>query len=219
MNDQFIRLYKFYSASSALRNLQQGRLKISRLRELNDPFEWNAIALASREDRKRWRELGRTLWSNKGIISFSDRWSNPVLWSHYADQHRGLCIGVDVDRSVAHKVRYVSKRIECSPLGELVETKNVQVLEDAVLTKFSHWKYETEWRVLLQIDPNRLEDELVFEPFSNKIKLAELIIGADSEVSSSQLRDIIGPDLPIKTARLAFRTFKIVEQRAMNLQK
>src|SRR5690606_10306833 len=34
----------------------------------------------------------------RGVCCFSASFSSPLLWSHYSDQHRGLCIGYDLDR-------------------------------------------------------------------------------------------------------------------------
>ena len=45
-----------------------------------------------------------------GLLCFTKHWRNPVLWSHYADTHRGLCLGFEVDDTVSVRVRYTAKR-------------------------------------------------------------------------------------------------------------
>ena len=40
-------------------------------------------------------ELGRLLRHElgiSGVLSLTARWNSPLMWSHYADQHRGACI-------------------------------------------------------------------------------------------------------------------------------
>lgn len=214
-----IRLYKFCNAKYAESNLREKRLKVSRLSELNDPFEWNGVILRDAEDREHWRKLRTDLWQDIGLICFSDRWSNPVLWSHYGEQHRGASLGFDVPRQFAKQVSYRSQRLQVPPLRDIVAGKDGEWIRKATYTKFSHWRYETEWRVLMRIDRGHLGEPLVFEPFSEHLKLAEIIIGAYSDLSTSILREHVGPEVPIRTARLAFRSFKVVEQRNRSLRR
>lgn len=42
------------------------------------------------------RELCRHY--ERGVCCFSTTYASPLLWSHYGDQHRGLCIGFGLDR-------------------------------------------------------------------------------------------------------------------------
>src|SRR5207253_3097370 len=43
----------------------------------------------------------------KGICCFSEEYNNPLLWSHYGDQHRGICIGYTLDRRPKPDLRQV----------------------------------------------------------------------------------------------------------------
>lgn len=51
------------------------------------------------------RELRRHY--DRGVCCFSTTYGNPLLWSHYGDQHRGLCIGYGTNRSPKPKLRKV----------------------------------------------------------------------------------------------------------------
>ncbi|SNR73841.1 DUF2971 domain-containing protein [Puniceibacterium sediminis] len=214
----FKRLYKFYSEKSAMRNLEQRRLKISRLQDINDPFEWNPYRLDKAEDRKTWEKLREQLWRDKGLISFSDRWSNPVLWSHYAESHKGLCLGFDISDKIAFPVLYKNIRQKLPSLQQIANERDWESLKDASLIKYSHWRYETEWRILTGIS-SKEEEGLYFEPFSGKLKLKEVIIGAHSSAKSEEIRKLVGEDVEISTARLAFKTFKVTKQWDKGLQK
>lgn len=54
-------------------------------------------------EAKRWlivQEIERELKRHyaRGVCCFSTNYSSPVLWSHYGDQHKGICIGYSLDR-------------------------------------------------------------------------------------------------------------------------
>jgi hypothetical protein len=109
---------------------------------------------------------------DKGIVSLAERSECPLMWSHYGDQHRGVCIGYSVpERAVEklHKVTYGGSRlIEASMVAAMLHgdegaRRNV---DQAVLTKkAAEWGYEREWRLIgprgAQNSPLALE-EIVF---------------------------------------------------------
>ena len=93
------RAYHFGSAQHALDDLRRRHLKIAQLDELNAPFELWAIAQPDRRLRQAF-----------GLLCFSLDWHNPLLWGHYADRHRGLPLGFDVDEQILKPVSYVKTR-------------------------------------------------------------------------------------------------------------
>lgn len=68
--------------------------------------------------------------------------NNGILWSMYADEHRGCCIEVEVDDPEWREVNvYYSK------LPPIVDNPNVQVI-DILSVKYNQWKYEDEVRYI-----------------------------------------------------------------------
>jgi hypothetical protein len=109
---------------------------------------------------------------NKGIVSLAERSDCPLMWSHYGDQHRGVCIGYSVpDRAAEslHEVTYDGSRvIEASTVAAMVngdEGARRKVDEAVVTRKADAWRYEREWRLVgprgAQCSPLELE-EVVF---------------------------------------------------------
>ena len=91
---------------------------------------------------------------NRGIFSLAERSNCPLMWSHYGDQHRGLCIGYSVPddiRHELHQVKYGGNRILlASTVKLMLEGDNDaarQVDEAVLLRKAPAWKYEKEWRL------------------------------------------------------------------------
>ena len=89
-----------------------------------------------------------------GVLSLAARWDCPLMWSHYADEHRGLCIEYDVtDHKCEHlaKVDYAtSGEIKVSDLFEWKVRGSAaaeQIVRHAFFyAKAGQWKYEREWR-------------------------------------------------------------------------
>lgn len=89
-----MRVYNSLAAQWAERRSRaKGRIKISRFDDLNDPFELLAAQLRSKDVRKAFGALRDHMCANRGVLCFSRGWHNPLLWSHYGDKHRGICLG------------------------------------------------------------------------------------------------------------------------------
>ncbi|MCC7017080.1 MAG: DUF2971 domain-containing protein [Rhodospirillales bacterium] len=105
-----MRLYHFLPAKHVLDDLTKGRLKLSQIDNLNDPFELWCSEQRDHRIRIALRSWKKDMAKKYGLLCFCATWSNPLLWSHYANRHEGICLGLDVrDDSVA-EVDYVEKR-------------------------------------------------------------------------------------------------------------
>ncbi|WP_163332043.1 DUF2971 domain-containing protein, partial [Klebsiella aerogenes] len=77
--------------------------------------------------------------------------NNPVQWSHYADRHRGVCLGFEVSAQ-AHKVAYIAERLLARPSAMKSEGPEAEAhVTEILTTKFEHWSYEEEYRLFLQL--------------------------------------------------------------------
>lgn len=86
------------------------------------------------------------------ICSFSSKMDNPVVWSHYADEHRGFCLVFNADNDFfgsALKVEYQNEY----PTLDVTEQNDFEILKNSVLVKYSDWSYEDEYR-LVSSEPN-----------------------------------------------------------------
>lgn len=106
----------------------------------------------------------------KGICCFSEEHDNPLLWSHYGDQHRGICIGYSIDRIPIPDLKPVNyngdRKISTSLIDAAIIQKHgvaTATLDAKVLLqKAPEWSYEKEWRLIsnvgLQDSPLRLTE-------------------------------------------------------------
>jgi hypothetical protein len=105
-----------------------------------------------------------------GVFSMSAKCDHPLMWSHYADSHRGICLRFKASSTTvffgrAQQVRYQAKRPQLNPVRD---SHDMQV-EKALLTKADFWKYEEEWRIIdhdvgsgIRKFPPELLDAIIF---------------------------------------------------------
>jgi hypothetical protein len=211
-----MRVYHFVDRKYGLQNLRQRELKIAIFNELNDPFELLGIASKDREDRRAYLDFKNDLAKKIGLLCFSGHWTNPVQWSHYADRHRGLCLGFDVINELV-PVTYTRRRLKLDLIairagGLTAHRYMLQVLA----TKFSHWRYENEHRLFVRLK-EKDKKGLYFVGFCKQLALREVIVGHNSTISRAELTRALGDmacDVKVYKARLAFRTFRVVRQRS-----
>jgi len=106
-----------------------------------------------RADRASFRETilvsMRATLNAVGVFSFSARHLDLLMWPHYADNHRGVCVRFDMQALLdagpaPFPVHYEEQRPTCDTILE----PTVDWLEKAVLTKGRPWAYEEEWRLV-----------------------------------------------------------------------
>lgn len=99
------------------------------------------------------RELLRIY--EKGIFCLAEKYDCPLMWSHYGDQHYGLCIGYHSSQKTedkVFKVSYRGPREVCASKIMAMLNEDVAALrevdESVLLRKAGCWRYEKEWRFI-----------------------------------------------------------------------
>lgn len=104
-----------------------------------------------------------------GVFSLAEKVDCPLMWSHYGDQHNGLCIGYSVIGewpSNLYQVNYGGSRlIQASLISRMVQgdaAARAELDQAVLLSKAGSWRYEREWRLIgergLGDSPFELED-------------------------------------------------------------
>ncbi|WP_421337016.1 DUF2971 domain-containing protein [Aeromonas veronii] len=140
-------------------------LRLSQRCALNDPFELSPdqdtldkiLEDAHREDffQQISEYASDEGFDDTGIISFTESYNNLLMWSHYADEHKGIVIEFDYHALKTHfnKILSVSNSIE----RVLYNRERHEVLpcttspKRNLLTKSDDWIYEKEHRVITKI--------------------------------------------------------------------
>lgn len=198
-----MRVYKFLSAKFGLKVLREKRLKISELRSLNDPYEQLPFCLSTPELKAALLKSRDDLGREHGMLCFSRKWHNPVLWSHYGDCHRGVSLGFDVLDDLAQAVKYVATPIAVTKL-------NTDTARSMLCAKYEHWRYEDEVRLWMTLKER--SGGLFFAAFGEKLRLCEVILGPRCDLSNRRITQALrGHDttVAVRRARLADCAFLI----------
>lgn len=83
-----------------------------------------------------------------GVYCLSAVNNDILMWSHYADSHRGICLGfraapTDLFFRRSQKVKYS----EQYPITRVFDSDELR-MQTAILTKSNHWEYEQEYRII-----------------------------------------------------------------------
>lgn len=213
-----MRVYHLLSEKYALDDMEKQRLKVSNFDDLNDPFELLSIDLSDRAIRRKFKGWTQDINQRYRILCFSRSWKNPVLWSHYGDKHKGICLGFDVPDVLLKEVHYTGERL-LPTIKEVLQKgePNQEIAERLLCTKFEHWKYEDEVRQLISIENAYKEDEHYFLKFNMNLELKEIIVGHRCTITRKHLKKLIkgiSGNIEIIKARLAFTTFNVIKNKA-----
>ncbi|MBI3771219.1 MAG: DUF2971 domain-containing protein [Gammaproteobacteria bacterium] len=208
-----MRLYYYTAKQWGMKSLWEKRLKIAEYADLNDPFELLPFQQKDKDARVHINMVVSALSQGHGVLCFSESWKSTLMWAHYGDKHKGMCLGFEIeDGPHLTKIDYVSKRIPSpidfsKPLGGIDEA----MLTKCLNVKHSGWKYEKERRLRVSLREQR--DGIYYNPFNNGMKLREVIIGARSSLSIMDVAEAIGKqpdaDVEIWIAQPAFDNFNM----------
>ena len=209
-----MKLYNLTSMSFALSNLALRRIKISRIAELNDPFELMSANTSDVRQHNVLETFKNQTNDSKGLICFSKLWNNPVLWGHYADKHSGVALGFEVAEELLFKVTYKNKKLKL-PINSLTNQVKCdeKTLKKLLSTKFIDWHYEDEWRMFTILNDSVIESGLYFEKFSDDLRLKEVILGAKCELPINEMQSLVdklGYKIQVQKAKLDCKTYKVI---------
>jgi hypothetical protein len=213
-----MRCYKLMDARFALDALANRRLKISTLKDLNDPFELLAADLRSASHRRAFEQFRHRLAEQSGVLCFSTSWRSPMLWSHYAEKHFGVCLGFEVPDSHLARVRYEARRLPdvAATLLAANDDEKTKLGLRLLTTKYAEWKYEREVRVFTTLSDPDPTTGLFFTAIGRSLALREIVFGprfiSPTEPFAEAARQITS-DVEVLQARLAFKSFAVVEKK------
>jgi hypothetical protein len=225
------RVYKFLSSDLALWDLRNRKIKISTFQDMNDPFE---ILGGHRSDPQlvaARTTLVALLNDWCGVLCFSRDWQDAMLWSHYADKHKGICIGLDVKVGKNLELKephYVVKRpdfdADMSALLAVASQVNdlkpsdfhacTAVMERMLLTKFSAWHYENEARCFVEMVPEQRRGSLYFAQLDEDIQPRMIILGPRCSTPAEEIQAAIcgySPPVAVVRTMLSPDSFQVIE--------
>lgn len=142
--------------------------------EVNDPLQFLLGQYVEEELLRQY---------DKGIVSLAERVTCPLMWSHYGNQHKGVCAGYSVPADAAaglFKIEYGGSRlVNASDVAAMLDGDQMarrRVDAAVMLRKALDWRYEREWRLIgqrgLQDSPLELEDVIFGMRCESSVKYA-----------------------------------------------
>ncbi len=223
-----MRLFRFFSAQGALSTLESGTLRVGRLGALNDPFEWRMAtegidglenvepALAAAMLRNQEEEFVRMIGANTGVLCFSGNARESVLWSHYADHHRGIALEIAVTDDAGKRliITYTDERLFMDYkrwIGE-GESYGIPLILKMIRRKSTGWSYEDEHRLYEDLDGCKISNGHYFRNLPRP-SLHRVILGWRCDVEESYIKRLLRKsefeNCNVVRARPENRTFHI----------
>lgn len=201
-------------------------LKVSRFGEFNDPFEMvmgDYLSSVDEEEYEHIMSLSHRLsdgasyydfaWDAQcgvrasiGVLCFTSKEDNLLMWAHYANNHAGICIEFDKNADFFNgKYKNATKCLgqtiddHYQNIGVLrkvdyrlerptyVEPSELEYDTESWFVKSPEWKYEEELRLLLPLDlakrvPNL---DMLFYPVEVGI-IKSIILGCQMPMSTKK---------------------------------
>jgi hypothetical protein len=144
--------------------------------------------------------------------------ANILMWSHYGDRHKGICLGFDVADELTRPVEYVA---DVLVLGNLMVQKRSEFSEDQGITildrmfgfKYDGWSYEQEVREHATRAEKDEETGHYFVDFSGRLKLKEVIAGVRFPMTRKPIDDALkdySEDVKVVKGRRSPTRFEII---------
>jgi hypothetical protein len=209
-----MKVFKFFSNEYGLQALKLQRLKVATFNDLNDPFELLSFGLSNKTHRNLFSNWKKVITLSTGLLCFSKNWHNPLLWSHYGDRHQGIALEFNLDDKYAIEVFYEPNRLIYDLDKELASDRiDSNLVHRLLATKFKHWQYEEEVRMMIKLSECDRENGLFFYKIGDPIKLESIILGPLCSLNENIISENINnkPKINIIKSRLAFKTFTIVK--------
>ncbi len=183
-------VYKFLTLEYGLKALEQKRLKVSLISELNDIFDCDPINGPEIDDpahdvtglleRAYPRYLVETSPWEYGLLCFSESFRSPLLWGHYTSCAAGLALGFDPARFTLEnpiKITYGPERPVYRPVEHpMTYERRQEVFRDCFGAKAEEWRYEEEVRYVRELSKCDPSYGLYFASFYPR-SLKQVLIG------------------------------------------
>jgi hypothetical protein len=203
------RLYRFLRAEYAVQAIETGCLRVSRLAELNDPFDLTTAITGVPDDspQEKITKLERVpidrLNADVGMLCFCTTVADPAVWTNYAQKHSGIALGFERP-SVSDPAKIIPDFIDVSypdsglrPVINLAEWKQMPHLEKFTKalstfgTKARSWQYENECRIFVCLKTQCIPRGGMYWYPIPKDLLVEVVLGIRCPVEVAYLKRVL----------------------------
>lgn len=117
--------------------------------------KWKKLKQTLRHEIKSLCSTFESMRSNMGIACLSEFDNSLLMWAHYADNHRGICVEYDlmeINKQLNFTpvpIIYSNDRVCFNDLNpETAENDMLALFLRSITSKSEDWSYEHEWRII-----------------------------------------------------------------------
>jgi hypothetical protein len=230
MNDifDFLPLYDFSISKGDVENILE--LLVNRgfikLKDFDEMATWLKEGDDKETEMKMYYLVGgifENLFNNNResskILCFTENYSNELLWAHYADSQKGVCIQFDTSiydnfhKASIMKVKYEKAVPKLNIYAYFLNPiEYINSLVKSIITKGANWAYEEEWRLVLIDQFNTFANQNFINLLDGFVSSIILGINVDKQkkellikkVSDSKIKVFQCALNPIKERKLFF---------------
>lgn len=183
---------------AALSSIESRRFRVGRLKDFNDPFEWRigitgVIPEAEIVARACVDSFIDQMHSEIGIICFCDTFNEPVLWSHYAANHRGIAFEVSYspEGDSLQRIEYSDERpvFDANHLRDQNRLREylLPLIQRMIRQKSKGWSYEREYRAHVSLVDCEIQNGWFFKPIPDDF-MTRVILGFRCPLEEAYIR-------------------------------
>jgi hypothetical protein len=202
-----MKLYRFQTINKfSIQNLTNQKNWLSNPLEFNDPFEFSFYdSIFIDHDKNEYRTLSQNekLQAEKfkneineyGVVCYTTHCFNNLLWAHYGDHHKGMCLVFNVISKKKDNLHEVKYQKHFPKIELLDDSKTNEEIIKIVTTKSIEWNYEEEYREIFP-EKNKLHKypgkliEIIFgcrTPFEDINMISNIAIMKNDKIKISKM--------------------------------
>jgi hypothetical protein len=147
--------------------LEKGEMKFTKPSDFNDPFDCCPTQFSELPENTFRHAVGDVINKSiqsvrstlNGVACFSLHPNSMLMWSHYGDQHRSVCVGFDTQILLDNPPKNSNREPLYNEITKVEYTKirPSQKDPDALGKKSEEWRYEDEYRIVSSMKKGKPE--------------------------------------------------------------
>lgn len=201
--------YRFITFEGLKKTIEEQMLRFARIDSFNDPLDfnpflanknWELVSQMGYKALRKWQtESVNKRFNSMYVCCFSkkyDDFNSYLMWSHYADSHKGVCFEFDFSilpyLGNPSEVNYPEDLCLERQLGNGKNPEDFGIY--VATTKLANWKYEEEVRLIVDTkhplmntrNNKHSENEKYLHIEFNPINLTKIIFGLNSNIAEEE---------------------------------
>ena len=196
------KLFKFYFFNTnTIDSLLNSYFFLANPATFNDPFDSNRNLIVDYKEEID-TEKNMNHFEDIGITSFCEDINNPIMWAHYTNNYRGIAIEFDTSnfKLLIEKDQFVGDSFKSGfSINKVIYVNYITPIQKAFkfykrylfATKGKYWQVENEWRIIGELNKEKINRRLKFNPSILKTVYVGYNLFNEDKTAISLIKSII----------------------------